>query len=286
MDKKQTKLLFEGWRKFLNEQEGKPDATTAGEIEKLIKLPYTDFVSKLSSVAADPKVQAVLKYGLKDGKPDDEKVQITQIDVPVTKLKPTQNEIDMDKSLAFALSDLNTFKKYQAGGSVLVKTRIVVANNGTLIIDGHHRWSQVYCVNPKASIQSVNLNVQGLKPMDYLKIVQMSIAADIKQIKINTVEGINLLTCNEQQLKQYINSNAQGKFKQVVDANGGVDKLHAFIWGNILQMRKTSQPVAGAPKRDFMPQTDDSPNWSKQLGSGEVNFREPSVGLSEGKRSK
>jgi hypothetical protein len=42
-------------------------------------------------------------------------------------------------------------------------------------------------------------------------------------------------------------------------------------------MQQNNQPVKGAPKRSFMPQTDTSNNWSSFLKNGEVNFIEPDV---------
>ena len=59
--------------------------------------------------------------------------------------------------------------------------------------------------------------------------------------------------------------------------------LTELVWQNILQMRKTSQPVEGAPKRDFMPQTDDATNWKKIAAGGQLNFKEPTAGITEAK---
>ena len=40
-------------------------------------------------------------------------------------------------------------------------------------------------------------------------------------------------------------------------------------------MQKTSQPVPGAPKRDFMPQTDQAKNWKEPLAAGDIDMVPP-----------
>ena len=46
---------------------------------------------------------------------------------------------------------------------------------------------------------------------------------------------------------------------------------------NVMEMKKTSQPAPGAPKRDVMPQTDDATNAMSMIAKGAVNYNEPYV---------
>ena len=50
--------------------------------------------------------------------------------------------------------------------------------------------------------------------------------------------------------------------------------LPAYVWANVSALQKNSQPVPGAPKRDFMPQTDDV-NWTDSLRKGEIDIVPP-----------
>ena len=93
---KNHKMLFENWRKFLNEEET--------PIEKMLGTEeYTSFVDRLGANIQDPKVQSVLSSGLKDrdGDASDDVFGFEDIAIPVVNLKPTQMEIDIDKSMAF-----------------------------------------------------------------------------------------------------------------------------------------------------------------------------------------
>jgi len=285
MSNKNTKLLVENWRAFLKEAEVTPDPQVAVQVDKIIKEPYEKFVADLTKVAADPRVQAVIQHGLNDGKPDDEKMAKKELSIPVTKLKPTQNEIALDKSLGGSfgpLENLKTAELYLKGGDVLVPSKnggpIVTAYNGAFIVDGHHRWSSLYCINKDAKIKSIDLTVQGLKPTDYLKIVQLAIAADIKKVPTATAKGsINLITISEDQLKQYVIANLKDELLPIYKKYGkGTTKQEVanFIWTNIQSMQKTGIPVQGSPKRDVMPQTDDASNAIPIAASGKINFRD------------
>lgn len=272
--KKDMKLIMESWRSFktlLNEQEVAPDPATAQKVDQIIKLPYEQFVDQFKNIAADPKVQAVLNYGLKDGAPNDEKVSINRIKANVKQLLPTQNEIDIDKSLAYPLKDVNTFNTYKKGGLVAPGGKqIVTANGGKLIIDGHHRWSQVYCINPNTQIDAIDITLPGADAFLYLKIVQLAIAANIQKIPTAKVDGNNLLTADVNVISEYVKGKAS---PEVVQAAGSLENLQKLIIANANSMKKGNQPVKGAPKRDVMPQTDDAPQWTKAASSGQLNFK-------------
>jgi hypothetical protein len=50
----------------------------------------------------DPKFSEIVKL-VGSGKFGDNLFKVTKVDIPVTKLMPTQSEIDLDKSLKFGL---------------------------------------------------------------------------------------------------------------------------------------------------------------------------------------
>lgn len=286
---KNMKLLMENFKSFLDE--ANIDPVAAQKVAQVIDQPYPKFVTDLSSIAADPKVKAVIDAGLTDGKPDDEKLAKSEISPPVTQLKPTQNEIDLGKSLGGGfgpLQKLDTLELFLKGGDVLVPSKdgapVATAMGGRLIIDGHHRWSSLYCINSEARVKSVDLSVQGLNPLDYLKIVQLTIASMSGKIPVQGVEGTNLIGISENVLKSYVIKNiSEGAVPIFAKYGKGRTKeqIADFIWSNVQSMNKTGIPVSGAPKRDYMPQTDNLDGWPDLASSGKINFKEPAAGLAE-----
>lgn len=299
---KNMKLLLENWRTFstINEQEEQEKGIPADKVSMALNnvfstVSYTDFVTKLSKIAGDPKVKAVLSAGITDGAPEDEQVKITKINIKVSDLRPTQNEVDLEKSLKFPLVDGETFLKC-FNSPVAIKGIPIVTAEGQYVVDGHHRWSQVYSINPDAEMVAYNLSfTKQQEPMDYLKIVQVAIAADIGRVPVQPVEGQNLFTIDlGEPLKQWISKtmspNVQffidpskqipQKLKietQMTDQESAATGLHEAISRNITQMRQTSQPVDGAPPRAYMPQTDDATNWIQITSNGSANFIDPKV---------
>ena len=61
----------------------------------------------------------------------------------------------------------------------------VVTYNGKYVIDGHHRWSQVYAANPDAKVPTIDIR-GNLKPSEMLKVVHAAIAADRKSTRLNS----------------------------------------------------------------------------------------------------
>ena len=266
------RTFYKRFKNFL--QEG-----PAEDFTQILDLPVDQFVDKFKDIANEPEVQAIIKAGQHDGKPTDEVVKFSSKDIPVKNLHPTQNEIGMNESLLNILEDkygqLDTFLK---GGAVLVKGPILVLND-EWIIDGHHRWSQLYVSNPDASIKSIVMKA-NIEPQDALKAVQMSIAAAKGDLPLVSANGINLLTAPLRSITRFIKENitqtAIDKFyKARKIAEPTAEQLIARISKNILMMQKTSQPMAGAPDRDFMPQTGDAPEFIKHLKQGMVNFIDP-----------
>ena len=110
------------------------------------------FVAKFKAIASDPKVQAILKAGHTDkGGEEDEKVTYQTTTLPVKSLKPTQNEIGFDQSIKNILTDQYGSLKSILAGNANVGGPIVTYNS-QYVIDGHHRWSQVYAEIGRAHV--------------------------------------------------------------------------------------------------------------------------------------
>lgn len=273
----------------------------AQDVQDLIKnvANYQEFVSQLGKLASDPKVVAFLKSGERDGSETDDKFTATAKPIAVTALRPTQNEIDVKGSLFWPLTKPDAMTKCMSDAPITIKAP-VVTYAGKWIIDGHHRWSQLYSMNKNGQINCIDLSGPKLNPIDVLKIVQMAIAADIGKVPQADVKGQNLLKMPEPNVKKYVKATIQDSCAKILipkiqknntgeepEQGNNVSESNTsksdaqiaanYIWKNIESMQKTSQPAAGAPKRNFMPQTDDAKDALNMIAKGAVNFNEPYV---------
>ena len=106
--------------------------------------------------------------------------------IPVSKLYPTQNEIDIENSAKWATKDWgakgvdNMFGDKPFGASFAVP--VLVYNDGSKnwIIDGHHRWSQVALINPNAKLACMVIKGKET-PQEFLKLTQSVIAGVVGQ---------------------------------------------------------------------------------------------------------
>lgn len=212
---------------------------------------------------------ALLEKGFGDGEYA-EKMDTTTMNIKAKDLHPTQNEIDVGKSLSYQVSGKNPeqVKQILDGGPVTVKLPLVVYDyNGTYyIVDGHHRWSQVFLLNPNCEIESlVFKNSAGdtaQDPADMLRDFQGAIAiANDGEVPQSTVEpGMNMFDWSSDQLRKYLDENIQDG---MIDAyrdfyNSEIDKddIENSIISNAGLMKKSNKPIKNAPSRAVMPQTD------------------------------
>ena len=229
------------------------------ELKNLLKVDYPLFVKELGDNIKDPKFIAAIK-SLSDKYP----LNFKSATPKVGDLKPTQNEIDVDKSLKFPLTNADSAMACLKGGVIAVAgKRIITGGGGKFIIDGHHRWSQVCALNPDAKIAAIDLS--DIKdPMRALKATQLGIAADLGKIETQKVEGQNLLKMGKDALISYVVKTITPEVLEEFKKAGKGDSPEAvgqFIWTNIDKMQKDNQPVSGAPERGIMPQTDDAKDW-------------------------
>jgi hypothetical protein len=229
------------------------------ELKKILKKDYVSFVKDLGDNIKDPKFVDAIK-SLSGDMP----VKTSAISPVCTDLQPTQNEVVMDKSLSYPLKDATSADACLKGGVVAPAGKsIVTGGGGKFVIDGHHRWSQVFCMNPDAKIKAIDLT-DIKKPLEALKATQIGIAAQTGTVPTAAGGGVNLFQVGEGELKKYVIDNIAEPVVEVFAKYGKGDSpetIADYIWGNVQTLKKTSPPVAGAPKRDVMPQTDDAPAW-------------------------
>jgi hypothetical protein len=271
----------------LNEDDKSEYIAAGSEIEQALQKPIGGFVDDFSRIASDPKVQAVLKGGLTiDGdKTDDRNVQIGDKGwTPVKNLKPTQNEIGAAESLKNILTDKYGSLSSFLDGKADVGSNPVVIYNGEYIIDGHHRWSQVFAANPDAEIPTLNL-VGKYKPQDILKIVHLAVAAGANGLPLAKAKGVNLLEASKDNVVKMVFQSLNDKAAKIWNEkrntkceNSQCYDLAELIWGNV-QKLQANGVTPGAPPRTKMPQTDAAEPTSKvisRLDKGIINYDDPS----------
>jgi hypothetical protein len=252
----------------------------AEEIKTLIsKDDYNKFVEELGELAKDSKVQNLISNGLKDGVKDEDRLYVSHATVKVNELIPTQREIDIDKSLRYPLTSVACAKMYIQGENVKIAGMDIVTLNSKYVIDGHHRWSQVYAVNPFATMSAKDIS--GISdPIQALKSLQIAIVADIGEVPVNNVEGSNMILSTEEEIVKYVKEKTTDEVMDVYrDAHIANDReeLGKFIWKNVQNMQKENRPIENAPERNVMPQTDDAKNALDLLSKGKVNLKEPFI---------
>ena len=259
-----SNLREEFQSKSKQDKEDIEEINVEDKLREIIKEDYPKFVKDLGDGIKDLKFRNAIRHLSKLNK-----VYYKQLVVPVLRLLPTQNEIDIDASLRFPLSDEKTARTYLQCGKnpvIVAGKPIVSAGNGRFVIDGHHRWSQVYITNPKCQMSTIDLsNVRH--PFNALKSVQLGIAAgvdklgkEITQIPIETVKGKNLFTLTETDFKAYVVKNIQENivaiFTEFDKKLKTKENIADYFWKNVLLMKKFNSIIAGAPGRGLMPQTD------------------------------
>ena len=284
------KLLMESWRRFVNEEE----EAAAAAPELAAQLMNLDLKSFIQQVKVKPAQQAILG-GLLDGQDEDDMFTVTPAVVTCRSLRPTQDEVVMSKSLEFPLTHPGDFIKYRAStGPFKVGPKgndAIIVFAGKYVIDGHHRWSALYCCNPDAQLHAFNISKAGESSeedaADVLKAVQAAILVKLKTIPSAQGGGQNLFKKGEPEVKKYIASvignneklikiytqylKEQGADPTRVDRVVGeqtlsmagalmarpvVDGLTSIIWPNIEVLQSESRPMTGATARPAMPQTD------------------------------
>lgn len=284
------------------------DVKTGKSDEKIISdffgQDYESFVKKLGTNWQDPKIRNLILGGLKDGNRNDDKIDIVTQNIKVSDLIPTQKEVDMTKSLSFPLTNkFNTLDNIlNAKMPIIINKANIVTLNGKYIIDGHHRWSQVYAVNPETIMVCSDLKADWLKPTLALKAVQVGVVAMHQgKVPMATVEGTNLFGIDENTLNNFVEKTLTPEALKIfndyfmakeltvyaVKETNNKTGVKKWIWKNVELLNDKNKPIAGATSRDVMPQTDPVEKRAgvlDYLETGVVNVSHPITPVSEPKK--
>lgn len=283
-----------------------PDMAAAAELQQLLLAAYTqdptgfvelygDLIGNCSDTQGpdckNPALYDLLTAGGAQRGLPNSSLQLKSMTASVADLIPTQNEIDLQKSLKFPLQDPDSLQTYFAGGTIQpFGNPIVTADNGTYIVDGHHRWSAIVLINPNTQVASLDLGYVP-DPQTALKQAQIGVAGAKGFLAVAPGGGINLYTTDEQTfdvaVRGYIETGA--KTDEVLDVfttylglEGQTDdekytSIQNYLWANVLRMRTDNPYIPGATDRSVMPQTDPLPVVQGYWASGALSYSFPTV---------
>ena len=234
------------------------------ELERWLKHKnYEDYVDTLNQMLEDPKAKALLEDGF-GGDLGDTKLTFSVKNIPVSQLMPTQKEIDLDKSLKYALTSERSFKRTFSNPIEINKPIVTFRQN--YVIDGHHTWLQAIALNPNGKILSFNYD-GDISPIQMLKAVQGTIAAvkaedndNNGKLPSNKVKGQNFFddNFNRKKIHTYLEDTFDESLIDVyckyIDKCRDKKDIIQYLEDRLLDIKANNYPFEAAPSRDDMPQ--------------------------------
>lgn len=231
-----------------------PEEAFADLVDKLRETSFENLGDELEDIIDDPKLYALLSEGFGSGELASVTMSTSAEAIPVQRLIPLQREIGLDNSLSYPLSG---DPSYCFNPPVTVVAPIVTYN-GMFIVDGHHRWSQVYMMNPDASINAINFSYGDQNPLRILRNFQGAIAVAEGEVPSQVVGVADVYSMGEDQIRSYIEDNIGQTCVDIVCNEVGLDsedEVVEYILGNVMDLKQYAIPYGDAPARKDMPQT-------------------------------
>jgi hypothetical protein len=112
-----------------------------------------------------------------DGLKNDDIIKISSAQqITVNTLFPSQNFIDLMQSISFPFGSYEELIK-------VIKNPIAfgtIIKTGNIIVDGHHRWSQIWAINPEnGKVNAINIQWPATNTKELLALAQVTVAAKI-----------------------------------------------------------------------------------------------------------
>lgn len=230
-------------------------------IELIQDKDYDETVDFVDEIVKDPKLKFLLSLGF-GGDFSNLRLKLKKTNIPAKRLIPTQSEIGTDETLKYLVQGKDIDVCFEK--STIVKKPIVTFQ-GTFIIDGHHRWSQIFVTNPDANIVCIDIT-GNLSPLSMLKAVQCTIGSNTGKLIRKDIQGKNLYNTTEKELRKYFQDNLsdtvrENLLKYYEDPEGSLVQ-------NVIQLQRNNKPILNAPDRGEMPQTSKDPELFGDLENG------------------
>lgn len=233
-------------------------------ISMLTGKSYSDSIEFIDEIVKDDKLKFILSLGF-GGEFSNTKLKLEKKNISVKRLIPMQNEIGFEETLKFIKEGKNVEKCYE--NPVMIKHPIVTFQ-GNFIVDGHHRWSEIYVTNREAFVECVNID-GNLSPIEILKAVQATIGSNTGDLKLKSTKGENLLKSSEKKIKEYLSDISESAKEKISKyANIKENEVIDFLVKNAIALKANNSPILNAPKRGEMPQTSKDPDLFNDLENG------------------
>jgi len=254
---------------------------TLQKLSDLLEKQYPEFVQGLIALQSDPEFIEMMASGTGG----EDTLVLSEPTIAVQSLFPMQNIIGLDDSLLFELKKPRAAEQLAAGGAFGPEVydyaaRWIITSGDKYLVDGHHRWSTVYMLNPTSSVKVKNIT-NFPEGADALKVSQLIIAALKPGISMAKPKGINVFKSEDATTKEFILANMTDAFVEAFSKGAGVKADKSAIADKIVEninvLKATNSPGKtgqGADKNDrtIMPQYDDGGTFIDKAVSGEVNL--------------
>lgn len=230
-------------------------------IDLIQKKDYDETVDFVDDIVKDPKLKFLLSLGF-GGDFSNLKLKLKRTTIPAKRLVPTQNEIGTNETLRYIIEGKDIDVCFEK--STIVKKPIVTFQ-GTFIVDGHHRWSQIFVTNPDANVVCIDIT-GNLSPLSMLKAVQCTIGSNLGKLIRKNIQGQNLYDVSEKEISKYLEENLSDSVLENLSKYYD-DPIQALV-DNVIQMQRNNTPILNAPDRGEMPQTSKDPELFDDLKNG------------------
>lgn len=271
--------------------EGKADELYDQLVAKLQQSKLASAVEILKTVASDDKLSKLLKHGFSAEAQEENQIKITvkpDVSLKTSSLVPTQNVVVVSNSLdnlvngyfvtgkgEEAVQNTIDYTNYFTGDAPVPQPFVYQAGGKNYIIDGHHRWSQAYCMNPYGTLKCTVVSGPDISADAALKNFQAAIAVDdaTKQLPVGSGSGANLFNATPEELGKTVAPMTEETANKIVTAgkdseafknimpqvkqafSKGSENLQtakALLVSNALTLKAKVRP--GANDREIMPQ--------------------------------
>ena len=259
----------------------------ADDVEDIKKAPLATAVDKIRDLIKDPDFINKATSGEKDGANKDESISFSEGNISCLDMLPSQAEIGFGNSLADLCNDKHGAIDSAFSNPVLMPSKagkipVLTARIGSdiVILDGHHRWSLCFMINPDAKMKcDIMETPAGFKAADALKIMQLAIGVEAGKVVTNPFEGKDLMAVSTKEVIEYVTENIGEKeiatftkYKPELNSKESIAKY-------IGESHKKIVAKKGPFPRIVMPQAGDSgasqDSVNKALEKGEINFNDP-----------
>lgn len=254
---------------FLFESETSSNKERKKELEKWLKgKRLNNYVDALNKMIEDPKAKTLLQDGF-GGELGDAKLKFQVLKLPVRNLRPSQSEIDVEKSIKHSIENPNKIDNlYKKGKDDVMINFPIITFRKNYVIDGHHRWAEIFALNPDA--KAICCDYDGdISPIQMLKVTQGAIAAvkadetnkNNGELPVSHVKGQNLFDdeWDKEKIIDYIkkkaNSNLVNALQKYHNELDDMDKVAEWIADNLIELKYNNYPEYDDIDRGIMPQT-------------------------------